>query len=138
MCIYNNKKWLRCLVSAEFVTAYEGCLVGVLQMPVPKHVPYGFQCQLHFGSPMYCSLIQCQTYSQKNECWMKWTVVRFPGYCIKKAMEISPQGLMSVFTLSNCNKVLCNLCKVDTCVYEHVFYKVDGGARGDLAKHKWL
>lgn len=34
-------------------------------------------------------------------------------------MEISPPGLMSFFTLSNCNKVLCNLCKVDTFVYEH-------------------
>lgn len=54
----------------------------------------------------------------KNECWRKWTVVWFPGYCIKKAVEISQQGLSSFFTLSHCNKVLCNLCKVETFVYD--------------------
>lgn len=40
-------------MSAEYVTAYEGCLVGVLQMPVPKHVPYGFQYQLHLGTMVH-------------------------------------------------------------------------------------
>ncbi len=77
---------------------------------------------------MYCSLSKCYRNTVKKWVLDEMNCSPIPWYCIKKAVEV-------IFTLSHCNKVLCNLCKVD--ILYMFFYKVDGRARGALVKSKW-
>lgn len=137
MCIYNNQKWLRtCLVSSELqIKAFSWVSFKCLSQNMCLIMVFSVSYILEqwFAHVRSSNVTEIQS---KNEYWIKWNVVRFPGYCIKKAMEISQQDLISFFTLSHCNKVLCNLCKVETFVYDFFFYKVDGWARGALVKYK--